>query len=139
LKFKFPFKNASVVFYIKFQSTYFALPVMVAVMASLLPYVCLPTILITTYILQHTHGGPDDTVRHAGDFGNILADENGNSVHQINGTQISLYPADVGYSVGRAFVVHAGKDDLGKGQNEESLLTGNAGARLACCIVESLE
>jgi Cu-Zn family superoxide dismutase len=89
-------------------------------------------------LLQHTHGGPNDAIRHAGDFGNILADENGNATHQTKGTLISLYPGDMGYSVGRAFVVHEGTDDLGKGGNEESLRTGNAGGRLACCIVTAV-
>jgi Cu-Zn family superoxide dismutase len=34
--------------------------------------------------------------------------------------------------LGRAFVVHADEDDLGKGNFEDSKTTGHAGARLAC-------
>ena len=37
--------------------------------------------------------------------------------------------------IGRSVIVHDLKDDLGKGKDEESLKTGNAGARLNCAKI----
>ncbi|KAB7496026.1 Superoxide dismutase [Cu-Zn] [Armadillidium nasatum] len=83
---------------------------------------------------QMNHGGPDSAERHVGDLGNIEAEENGVATIQIFDTQPSLDPSSTAYIGDRAFVVHDGVDDLGQGGNDESLITGNAGARVACGI-----
>jgi len=83
--------------------------------------------------LGQEHGAPSDVVRHAGDLGNILSDGQGVSYISLEDSVISLNgPMSV---VGRAIVLHAGTDDLGRGNNEESLKTGNAGARAACGVI----
>ncbi|KAJ4785306.1 Superoxide dismutase [Cu-Zn] [Rhynchospora pubera] len=77
-----------------------------------------------------THGAPENEIRHAGDLGNIVANSEGVAEATIVDNQIPLSgPNSV---IGRAFVVHELKDDLGKGGHELSLTTGNAGGRLAC-------
>lgn len=79
------------------------------------------------------HGAPSDSVRHVGDLGNIESDEYGTATVALKDSFISLNgPLSI---VGRAVVVHAGIDDLGKGNNEESLKTGNAGGRAACGVI----
>lgn len=47
---------------------------------------------------------------------------------------ISLSEGDTNV-IGRAFVVHEDEDDLGRGDNPDSLITGNAGARIGCCDI----
>jgi len=80
-----------------------------------------------------THGGPADEVRHAGDLGNIVADDSGTATINMSDAQIPL--SGENSIVGRAVVVHEGEDDLGKGGFEDSLKTGHAGGRLACGVV----
>ncbi|KAK1283929.1 hypothetical protein QJS10_CPB21g00240 [Acorus calamus] len=80
-----------------------------------------------------THGAPEDEIRHAGDLGNIIANDDGIAEATIVDSQIHLGGPNA--VIGRAFVVHELEDDLGKGGHELSLTTGNAGGRLACGVV----
>jgi len=82
---------------------------------------------------KKTHGGPDDAERHVGDLGNIVADASGNAKINLQDKQISLEGATS--ILGRALVVHEKKDDYGKGGDDESKKTGNAGPRLACGVI----
>lgn len=79
------------------------------------------------------HGGPNDKDRHVGDLGNITFNKNKECDIIMNDKLVKLKGK---YSViGRAFVIHQKEDDLGKGDNKESLVTGNAGKRIACGII----
>ncbi|VEU20503.1 DEKNAAC101290 [Brettanomyces naardenensis] len=80
-----------------------------------------------------THGAPTDTNRHVGDLGNIKTDSNGVAKGTIKDSLVKLI--GVNSIIGRTVVVHAGTDDLGKGGNEDSLKTGNAGGRPACGVI----
>lgn len=83
------------------------------------------------------HGTRGDSVyhRHIGDFGNVYKDANG---------EVSVFFTDniaklVGpYSImGRGIVVTSGEDDLGRAHKFG--MTGNAGKRLACCVIQPLQ
>ncbi|CAE6401338.1 unnamed protein product [Rhizoctonia solani] len=80
-----------------------------------------------------THGGPKDLKRHVGDLGNIRSDANGVAKLDFSDNVINLLgPLSI---IGRTILVHTGTDDLGRGGNEDSLKTGNAGGRAACGII----
>lgn len=74
-----------------------------------------------------THGapGPDS---HAGDLGNVEADENGTVETVIMARYVTLEPGPHSIA-GRAIVIHAQPDDL-TGQP-----SGNAGDRVACGVI----
>jgi len=84
------------------------------------------------------HGDLSDAPNcHAGDLGNITADEAGRAAGSLKSTLLKL--SGEFSIVGRSVMVHADPDDLGKGDCSEpgvngktSHTTGNAGARVAC-------
>lgn len=82
---------------------------------------------------QVTHGAPYDLYRHAGDLGNIKAGVDGVALIDFSDRQLSLN--GINSIIGRGVVVHQDEDDLGRGGNDGSLKTGNAGGRLACAVI----
>ncbi|NXA30885.1 SODE dismutase, partial [Eudromia elegans] len=70
--------------------------------------------------------------RHPGDFGNFFPKEG-----KIRKYKPNLFATMLGpYSIlGRSVVIHEQEDDMGKGNNKASLENGNAGRRLACCVI----
>ena len=79
---------------------------------------------------KNSHGGSPDHKgeRHTGDLGNIeLKNGKFEKEYYIKGIRSSdLW--------GRSIIVHDGEDDLGKGQFEDSKVTGHSGARIGCAI-----
>ena len=76
------------------------------------------------------HGAPTDeeSEHHAGDLGNISADESGNAELRLSDTELEI-DGERGV-VGRAIVVHEGEDDL------VSQPSGGSGNAVACGVVE---
>ncbi|XP_061439185.1 extracellular superoxide dismutase [Cu-Zn] [Rhineura floridana] len=70
--------------------------------------------------------------RHPGDFGNFYSREGKIIKHKSNLMATLFGPYTI---IGRSVVLHEQEDDLGKGNNKASLENGNAGKRLACCVI----
>lgn len=79
------------------------------------------------------HGGRHDTNSHAGDLGNILANDKGVSRSSLETKKLTLFGKHS--IVGRSIIVHEDPDDLGRGENKASKVNGNAGARLDCAVI----
>lgn len=76
------------------------------------------------------HGGPGDAVEHhAGDLGNIIAENTGNTEFQISSQVLSLKKGTSSI-IGRAVVIHADPDDL------TSQPAGASGARIGCGVIQ---
>ena len=66
--------------------------------------------------------------RHTGDLGNVeLRTDRATYTYVL----ADVSPADLW---GRALIVHADEDDLGRGPFEDSLTTGHSGGRIGCAI-----
>lgn len=84
--------------------------------------------------LHKKHGGPDSDNRHEGDLGNVLS-KNNLAIGKVFAKGLCLKANSKMSVLGRMIIVHEKEDDLGKGGDEESLKTGNAGSRLACGVI----
>jgi superoxide dismutase, Cu-Zn family len=75
------------------------------------------------------HGAPNADPHHAGDFGNVTADADGNVNTRFVTRSITVSEGPMS-AVGHAIILHANPDDL------TTQPTGNAGARIACGVVQ---
>ena len=87
-----------------------------------------------------THGGGHNpsTDRHVGDLGNIIANANGDVNMTMYDNYISIKNGHIANIIGRGLVIHEDEDDCGLGvgnKKKESLITGNAGKRIACAVI----
>jgi Cu-Zn family superoxide dismutase len=80
---------------------------------------------------KHKHAGPKAEQRHAGDLGNIEADNSGNAKGSVTADGLSIGTGAASDIAGRAIVVHEKADDL------KSDPAGNAGARIAAGVIEA--
>jgi Cu-Zn family superoxide dismutase len=74
------------------------------------------------------HGGPDDSERHIGDFGNLETDKNGNAKKVIKFRKDDHAVLDLIKE--KAIIVHAKADDL------KTQPSGNSGDRIACGLIK---
>ncbi len=75
------------------------------------------------------HGPPESGNRHAGDFGNLLADKEGNATFEMITDSLTVAPGPDSVA-GRAVVIHKTKDD---GKTQPS---GASGPPIACGVIE---
>ena len=83
--------------------------------------------------MNKMHGDILVDERHAGDYGNVISDNDGNIVVTFSDSVSQLY--GLLSVIGRTMMLHQREDDLGLNPDEGSKTTGNAGARLACGVI----
>ena len=80
------------------------------------------------------HGCPGEKERHVGDLGNLETDNKGFANYTFYDNVIKLRGSKCNI-IGRGLIIHADPDDCGKGENSDSLKTGNAGKLIACAVI----
>lgn len=76
----------------------------------------------------------DGKNHHHGDMiNNIISNEKGDVTIKYKDPLLKL--SGKNHIFGRSVVIHENEDDLGRGKNKESLITGNAGKRIAYAII----
>lgn len=75
------------------------------------------------------HGAPTADPHHAGDFGNVTADADGAVNTRFVTRSITVADGPM-TAIGHAIILHANPDDL------TTQPSGNAGARIACGVVQ---
>lgn len=79
------------------------------------------------------HGDLNDPNAHAGDLGNLTANQYGTVQTSIVAEYIRLRgPLSV---IGRSLILHEDEDDLGRGGFSDSLITGHSGKRILWGII----
>jgi len=79
------------------------------------------------------HGCPGMKERHVGDLGNLVTNSSGCAKYRIIDKVVKLRgKCNI---IGRGLIIHQDEDDCGKGGDDASLTTGNAGKRIACSII----
>jgi superoxide dismutase, Cu-Zn family len=78
--------------------------------------------------LNADHGGPQGSPRHAGDLGNLNANEYGKATLtlEVQGVSVGSGPNDI---IGKGLIVHAKADDF------KSQPAGDSGPRVACGVI----
>ena len=76
---------------------------------------------------KHDHALPAKEMRHAGDLGNLTADENGKAHYEVTVSNVSIAGVK-NPIIGRGVIIHAKVDDGGQP-------TGNAGARISQGVI----
>ena len=78
---------------------------------------------------MHKHGGPHTGEHHAGDLGNIEADDQGKATYDATVQGITLDDAKTGI-IGKSVIVHGKADDL------KTDPAGDSGPRIAGGVIE---